>query len=674
MDSDSGGSSPFVESPHGEEVQVRGDETNNTYGQDQWKFKYEGLLNEWEIQKIQWQKEKYEFEKRQLAAEDRLRNANDEMDILIQRNQDLVYRIEEEERNRINNDEGNDLKGGAGSMDKGKKQEIEELSRRYEADRFEWKTQNEELDLELKSCKSLISKYEQLLMEQSEKINSLRSEVKNKEDQIAELEVVRQKKDHNITNTEEFRNLTTLKDIIKTHDQYALDLEQSNMRQAEELKRLKSLKESATFWRSENEQLQERIRQLEEVEQQYNEVQLEILELKVNISEWDRFLKEKCQPGDTETAEYTPSDFVRDYEILQNDYKVLNDEFEDLKKETQMVKILNDELAMERNQILNLKNEYEKSIINLEKLNYELEQQKTLSFEECKLLRKQLESIKHKSNHEENDSTKDYEVLIDNYKNQTKDLTSELKRMNDELIGSNRDSSAGSKKRKLRTGDSVNVNLAQKLNTMQIENSNLQKEIHKLKAIIDVLEKKIRLLKENKEKRIRILQQRDSPLLKIQFARKQELDLLKDENKELLSLIENVTENNQNRIDTIPLSAYKSLEFQYQQSQENVVKGEKQLSRLKQIYNKKSLEFIDIVNSMLGFRLEFMLDGRVKIYSCYKPDKYLIANLIDNTLKSNLDAIISDWDELLSLWVVERGQLPCFLATITLRLWELNPI
>ncbi|KAL3229636.1 Spindle assembly checkpoint component MAD1 [Nakaseomyces bracarensis] len=676
-DSESGGSSPFVESPREDPDNVHVPETlagneNDTYGKDQWKFRYDGLVNEWEFQKIQWAKEKYEFERKQLAAETKLRDANEELELLSQRNLELVDRVAtlEDEKKQELNREGET--GAVRRNDDRYKEELDEWRNKYDVDLFQWKTQNEELRLELNSCKSLITKYEQLLGEQSEKMNNLRAEIKNKDDRIAELEVVKVKKDHNITNTEDFRNLATLNEIITTQVQYALDLEKSNKKQEEELNRLKSLKESATFWQSENEHLQKRINELEDIEQSYNEAQIEILELKANISEWDRFLKDRVD-HDQDIPDYTPSDFVRDYEILKKDFDMVSEEYNHLQKEFQMVKVLNDELAMERNQILNLKNEYERNIINLEKLNYELEQQKILSFEECKLLRKELEAARKSTNTEDNKDNKDYEGLIDEYKNQTKDLTNELKRMNDELIQSNRESDSQNKKRKLKTVDSVTVNFSQKLNSMQIENSNLQKEINKLKSIIEILENKIKALKSNKEKRIRILQQRDSPLLKIQFARKRELDLLREENKELLMLIENVTEHKDHKIDTIPLSAYKTLEIQNQQSKDSIVTGEKRLSRLKQIYNKKSLEFIDIVNSMLGFRLEFMQDGRVKIYSCYRPDKYLIANLLENTLKSNLDSILSDWDDLLNLWVVERGQLPCFLATITLRLWEQNP-
>lgn len=137
-------------------------------------------------------------------------------------------------------------------------------------------------------------------------------------------------------------------------------------------------------------------------------------------------------------------------------------------------------------------------------------------------------------------------------------------------------------------------------------------------------------------------------------------------------MIENITENRNESFDKIPLTSYNSLKYQYEISMDTNKKQEKKFSRLKQIFNKKSLEFIDVVNSLLGFKLEFQQDGRVKIYSCYMPNKYLIANLVDNTLKSNLDTVISDWDSLLNDWVVEKGQLPCFLASLTLQLWKME--
>lgn len=307
-------------------------------------------------------------------------------------------------------------------------------------------------------------------------------------------------------------------------------------------------------------------------------------------------------------------------------------------------------------------------------MNHELEQQKVLLEEECSLLKNQIPTKENLNQQirSTNRNDAEYDSLLDNYKQETENLTNELKRLNDSLIEQNRNQGTEMKKRKLRNGDHININYSQRLNELQQNNLSLEKDNEKLRLVVEKLEGKLDDLRKTKPKNIRILQQRDSPLLKLQFVRRKENELLREENQNLLTMIENITENRNESFDKIPLTSYNSLKYQYEISMDTNKKQEKKFSRLKQIFNKKSLEFIDVVNSLLGFKLEFQQDGRVKIYSCYMPNKYLIANLVDNTLKSNLDTVISDWDSLLNDWVVEKGQLPCFLASLTLQLWKME--
>lgn len=108
-------------------------------------------------------------------------------------------------------------------------------------------------------------------------------------------------------------------------------------------------------------------------------------------------------------------------------------------------------MALERNQILDLNKNYENNIVNLKRLNHELEQQKSLSFEECRLLREQLDGLYSAQNNAllevENSEThasnknvnEDMNNLIDTYKNKTEDLTNELKKLNDQLLSNSND-------------------------------------------------------------------------------------------------------------------------------------------------------------------------------------------------------------------------------------------
>ncbi|XDT09713.1 Mitotic checkpoint protein [Nakaseomyces glabratus] len=570
--SGSGGSSPFVESPDlVSDGHLHTERKDTPIDVDNWKYKYDNLLNQYEIEKVRWQKEQYDSEKSHEALHLQLEKARNEIDQLVESKRFLEAQLQSQhpqntqkewshEDNKVNNNSMNN--------------DYMLLEEKYKSDVFHLDNSVNELKLELTSCRSLLKKYEEVIEQQSEQIKEIKKTLKKKEQELDEIEVNRLKQAHNATNTEEIRQQTN---------------------------------ENASF-------------------------------------------------------------------SSGRELNMVTEELAEVKKSYYNSKILNDELALERNQLLKLKDDYENNIINLEKLNHELEQQKVLLEEECSLLKNQIPTKENLNQQaiSTNRNDAEYDSLLDNYKQETENLTNELKRLNDSLIEQNRNQGTEMKKRKLRNGDHININYSQRLNELQQNNLSLEKDNEKLRLVVEKLEGKLDDLRKTKPKNIRILQQRDSPLLKLQFVRRKENELLREENQNLLTMIENITENRNESFDKIPLTSYNSLKYQYEISMDTNKKQEKKFSRLKQIFNKKSLEFIDVVNSLLGFKLEFQQDGRVKIYSCYMPNKYLIANLVDNTLKSNLDTVISDWDSLLNDWVVEKGQLPCFLASLTLQLWKME--
>ena len=232
-------------------------------------------------------------------------------------------------------------------------------------------------------------------------------------------------------------------------------------------------------------------------------------------------------------------------------------------------------------------------------------------------------------------------------------LVSESENQQDQLL----------KRRKLDNLD-INETYSERLNELQLQNTNLQRDLQKFRNLNKLLEDKLYKVLNLEGTKIRILQQRDSPFLKDQLIKKKELDLLRKANADLLEKQLNADLS----IQSVPISVYNSMNFDLQRQEEEIFKVNKRLLRLKEVFNKKSLEFIDVVNSILGFKLEFRPDAKVKIYSCFKPDKFLLVDLAKNTLESNLK--LDNWDELLGLWIEGRGQIPCFLATITLQLWQ----
>ena len=114
---------------------------------------------------------------------------------------------------------------------------------------------------------------------------------------------------------------------------------------------------------------------------------------------------------------------------------------------------------------------------------------------------------------------------------------------------------------------------------------------------------------------------------------------------------------------------------------------EKRMMRLKQIWSAKSLEFREAVASILGFKMDFMPNGRVRVTSMFysggdehehgdeqgEAGHSIVFDGEQGTMKvsggpdSPFKREIKD---LIRFWVEERKEIPCFLAAMTLEFYE----
>lgn len=653
MASSSGGSSPFLESPVHVPPKMSPQADRQVMSLQ---YKLNTVQNEFEIEKLRLQQQSNLLDKKYRKVVGELEKALDDTKYLYETNGRLEQELLDL-KSRLDNVDDNkaeELQRLRSQLRTGNHQ-LDELKSDYDSKISKLETKLENNTVESQSSKTLLRRYEEEISRQSNEIKMLQRANSKKDDELATVKATHVVTQHQNYSTEELQELTVTNKMLQDQLQYAKELEEANMQQARELKRLRIANESQNFWKSENEKLQNKVEQLNFLEKQFQDSQLENVQLKSQITSWGLYTDGK----------QSPEDIVRDWTLTKKECIVLNDENRKIRFDLMNLKNLNDELAHERNHLLETNKNFEASIINLRKLNHEVEQQKQLSFEECKLLRIEMEELSKftKDTNKDADTDVDYGLLVDNYKSQTEDLTGELKRLNDQLLSRE----PTTKKRK--TSDQFGLNYSQRLNELQLENVNLSRGLQKCRDTITILEDKITNLTELKEKKIRILQLRDNPLLKDQFIKRKHLELLKRENSDLLQAIQS-NENSDQELESVPISVYKTLKFEIKQQEDELFNANKKFVRLKEVFNKKSLDFIDVVNSLLGFRLEFQQDGKVKIISCFKPEKSLLVDLNQNTLKSNLDKDIENWENLLQFWVDQRGQIPCFLATITLKLWE----
>ncbi|SCW00486.1 LAFE_0C05248g1_1 [Lachancea fermentati] len=620
-------------------------------------YKVNTLQNEFEIEKLSFQREYALLDKKYRSTLDGLDKALNDTKYLYDTNEELEKELEKvkEELSQIKRESETrnlELKQQILSKDK----ELDDLQATSQSKLSLYENRYHNSQVEVEGSKTLLKRYESEIEKQNSEIKRLQKSVAQKDDEVASLKASRVVMAHHNYSTEELKELTTLNKLLQDQMSFSKDLERTNLAQGNELKKLRATQESQQFLKAENDKLRRKLEQMEPLQTQIQDIQLENINLQSNLASWGLYTND--QDGKTKLG---PEEIVREWRVLKQENLNLVNENSKLQLDLSNLKILNDELALERNQILDLNKNYESSILNLKKLNYEIEQQKLLSFEECKLLRQQLEELSSIDENHKTEPVTSFEGIIDGYKNRTEDLTNELKKLNEAIL---RDSDAGYPSKRRKKSDDVALNYSQRLNELQLQNLELNRKYQAATETITLLQKKIDKIQEIGEKRIRILQLRDSPFLKDQFVKKKRLISLQRENEDLLARL------NDTHVEMIPRSVYERLKLDLAELEDEVFNSNKKNVRLREIFNKKSLEFIDAVNSLLGFKLEFQTDGQIKLISCFKPEKYLLADLAHNKLKSNLDTEIEGWNEILGDLVGEKGQIPCFLATITLKLWE----
>ena len=206
------------------------------------------------------------------------------------------------------------------------------------------------------------------------------------------------------------------------------------------------------------------------------------------------------------------------------------------------------------------------------------------------------------------------------------------------------------------------------IGTHKRSESMLKKESDNLSLQLELLTAKLETYKS------RVLQHRDSPLAKIETVKQTTLDNLRASNQDLLSQLQG-----QPVTESVPKSVFTMLQTELVAAQDNVKEKEKRMRRLKETWAAKSSEFREAVYSLLGYRLDFLQNGRVRVSSMYadNPSQAIVFDgetsnmqIVGNS--SNEDA--TEWSQeintIVQFWISERDSVPGLLSALTLELVE----
>ncbi|KAG9305195.1 hypothetical protein G9A89_010703 [Geosiphon pyriformis] len=196
----------------------------------------------------------------------------------------------------------------------------------------------------------------------------------------------------------------------------------------------------------------------------------------------------------------------------------------------------------------------------------------------------------------------------------------------------------------------------------------------------------------------RVLQHKENPESQLFTVRQATLDALRMENRQLIEILkhgvslvpkdrendENLADNGSNTVsekrldDIIPKQSFLNLETENKRLQELIAEKDERTARLKEAFKSKAQEFREAVHNLLGYRVDFLENSRVRLTSIYSEQEdhsFLFTSDEENFGKMRLSGggnteYINSISNLIQFWLNDRDSIPGFMSSLTLELFE----
>lgn len=519
----------------------------------------------------------------------------------------------------------------------------------------------------------------------------------NSKDQINEKIASLQDENKSLckTNDELIEKLNSISEqlVSNTEDKFSKNLQEQNSKLQRTNNQLQlkvdlllQHKTSVELLRQKNISLTNKLSSLTNLEEKCCKLEIENLELSNKFDTFFKTIEDSINDDTNRTNESVVIEFMNKYKRLQNLNLVLQDKY-------------NQSIASVKNmqtEFSNMQQKYSEAISRVELLNDtvstktefidKLERQKLLNVKEIEYLRgllKKLEELNLKRSKEEtNDkSTEQYmtnlEKLVDEYRTEINTLQ---KQMLSQEIQSN--VQAGSKRPRI-IDNGIQNDFKSQVSVLEKENLKLLSTIKNLEYNNKTLGEKLQNLEslDSKKKELHILQLKSNPASQDQLIKQQTLDLLSKENQEMIETFV----KNKNTHDMIPKSLFERQENDKVQLQTKIDQLNKRISRLREIYSQKSRDILSVISKFFGYTIEFLpspinsndLSSRIKLVSKYMNNKdesnsaYLILDVNSKSLKANGSLEFKTLcEDLVTNWIREKDQIPCFLSALNLSIYD----
>ena len=519
------------------------------------------------------------------------------------------------------------------------------------------------------------------------KVNALQAAQKKlsqREEEVGglEAEVLRLK-----AITGDAETLSVIKRELSDQVAHIQKLEALTREQNGELKKFRAQHKAVEVVEEEKRSLQTKLRMMDDLQRQLGESEMRRQVLEAERDSWTTYLESEANEDGEQLQFETPEDLARAFIQERIDKADLLNKLGEIKPELTVkednIQALEDEKAKLQAEIQQLKAAATTGGAPNAKetqARARLERQKALATKEVEFLRAQVKAFDDEEREMQPDSydqaksqrIQELEALVDEHR---KELDALQKEFN--AIEKLTPTPTTGQKRPLETdeADERVGELRRKNRQLTDDMSTLEKKLKLIQTEYKAQHSQLKKLKESS--RTRVLELKSNPTADAEALKLSTVRTLRASVTELTTQLSQSTPPPKN----IPLATYEALQDEMEELRHSLASSEKKQSRLKSIWAAKSLEFREAVASILGWKLDFMPNGRVKVSSMYKPgdeegENSIVFDGENGTMKvsgGEQSVFAGEIRDQIVYWVEGRKEIPCFLAALTLEFWEGGP-
>ncbi|KAL8709414.1 MAG: hypothetical protein Q9220_005797 [cf. Caloplaca sp. 1 TL-2023] len=473
-------------------------------------------------------------------------------------------------------------------------------------------------------------------------------------------------------------------------------LETSNREQGSELKHLRRMHKATEIVEEEKRVLEHKLGLMESVRDELREAQLRRQILEDERQSWTSFLQSQQDGGDAkfESPEAVARALMKERVETASLAERLGRIQPELLEKDEIIK----DLEEERNKF---QAEAEKlrtgSSAGDPRVKARLERQRALAVKEVEYLREQLrtfdsEEQTYTENQFDAQKTKriqDLEALVDQYRQELQITNESFSKLESQQQFQSQQNlpPLSPRKRPLDSSPSdsdllgqlsrKNRTLQDTLSTLQTSNAHLTADLSATKSQLQSLQS---------DSRTRILSLRSNPTDTHLSLRSSEISALRAENAALLHQFVPSTHPSaspsspSDPVPMVPLHSLNNCRAELAALERALAEKEKRMLRLKQIWSLKSLEFREAVASLLGWRMDFLPNGRFRLTSLFRSGEEgeeggtgFVFDGETGTMKiaGGAGGVFGrEVRGLVRFWVEERREIPGFLAACTLQFYD----